>query len=214
MAIVQTSPDHGRLARRFTHVSWPLLRWSAAAGGIGGLAGWAIGEPFVGPNLEPMLALYLHNLLYSRHPWRGYRRVVGRPPRHSEPFTTPGAPWSEARAAPRRPWRRDWLHTCAVHVQHARRGVDGARRGWAILGAFVGLCPGLATRDRRRARRGVLGGLMGGFAGGLLFNLVATLIRPARPIVERPAASSPTSWSASASASSWPWWRVSPRRPG
>ncbi len=44
--------------------------------------------------------------------------------------------------------------------------------GWGILGGFVGLCPGFATRDRRRAMRGILGGLMGGFAGGVLFNLV------------------------------------------
>jgi hypothetical protein len=48
--------------------------------------------------------------------------------------------------------------------------------GWAFVGAAIGLCPGMITRDRRRALRGLVGGWAGGFVGGLLFDLIGAVV--------------------------------------
>jgi pSer/pThr/pTyr-binding forkhead associated (FHA) protein len=59
-------------------------------------------------------------------------------------------------------------------------GLTARAVGWAIVGAAIGVCPGVATRDKWRSARGFVGGAIGGFLGGLLFNLIAFMI-PAAP---------------------------------
>jgi hypothetical protein len=55
-------------------------------------------------------------------------------------------------------------------------GLPARALGWAFVGAAIGLCPGMVTRDRRRAVRGLVGGWAGGFVGGLLFDLIGAVV--------------------------------------
>src|SRR5205814_6241748 len=60
MQSVRTAVVPVQWARRLDNVYWPMVIWSAAAGGAGGLAGWALAEPLVTPHsLEPTYAVYL-----------------------------------------------------------------------------------------------------------------------------------------------------------
>lgn len=47
--------------------------------------------------------------------------------------------------------------------------------GWALIGAFVGLGPGLMMMAPRKAINGLIGGVIGGFAGGMLFDPVGII---------------------------------------
>ena len=60
MQSVRTAVVPLRWARRLAHVYWPMVLWSAAAGGAGGLLGWALAEPLAAANSpEPTYAIYL-----------------------------------------------------------------------------------------------------------------------------------------------------------
>src|SRR5437868_8731222 len=60
MQSVRTAVVPLRWARRLDNVYWPMVLWSAAAGGVGGLAGWALAEPLAAANSpEPTYAVYL-----------------------------------------------------------------------------------------------------------------------------------------------------------
>jgi hypothetical protein len=45
--------------------------------------------------------------------------------------------------------------------------------GWAVIGAFIGLGPGLQMMATRKIINGLLGGLLGGFIGGALFDPIS-----------------------------------------
>ncbi len=47
--------------------------------------------------------------------------------------------------------------------------------GWAVVGAFVGMGPGLLTRARARLLNAAIGGVIGGAAGGMLFDPIGFL---------------------------------------
>src|SRR5438067_2391734 len=60
MGSMRTTVVPLRWARRFDNVYWPMVLWSAAAGGVGGLAGWALAEPLAAANSpEPTYAVYM-----------------------------------------------------------------------------------------------------------------------------------------------------------
>src|SRR5438067_5529888 len=46
-------------ARRFDNVYWPVVLWSVAAGGAGGLMGWALAEPLVRPHSPEPTSAYM-----------------------------------------------------------------------------------------------------------------------------------------------------------
>ena len=50
MQSVRTAVVPVQWARRLDNVYWPVVLWSAAAGGAGGLVGWALAEPLVTPH--------------------------------------------------------------------------------------------------------------------------------------------------------------------
>jgi hypothetical protein len=52
----------------------------------------------------------------------------------------------------------------------ALRVIAARAIGWALVGAFVGLGPGLLMMAPRKLVNGILGGAAGGFVGGLLFD--------------------------------------------
>lgn len=60
----------------------------------------------------------------------------------------------------------------ALSVWILRCGARAA--GWAVAGALIGACPGVAASSRVRIQHGVIGGLAGGFAGGWLFEMLAS----------------------------------------
>jgi hypothetical protein len=47
--------------------------------------------------------------------------------------------------------------------------------GWAVIGAFIGLGPGLQMMAPRKITNGLIGGLLGGFIGGALFDPIAAI---------------------------------------
>ncbi len=47
--------------------------------------------------------------------------------------------------------------------------------GWALIGAFIGLAPGVLTRSVRKITNGLLGGLLGGSIGGFLFDPIGLI---------------------------------------
>lgn len=47
--------------------------------------------------------------------------------------------------------------------------------GWAVIGALIGLAPGLQMMAARKVTNGLLGGALGGFVGGLLFDPIALM---------------------------------------
>src|ERR671933_2412312 len=60
MQSVRTAVVPLQWARRLDNVYWPMVLWSAAAGGAGGLVGWVLAEPLVTPNSpEPTDAVYM-----------------------------------------------------------------------------------------------------------------------------------------------------------
>lgn len=58
--------------------------------------------------------------------------------------------------------------------------------GWALVGAFVGLGPGVQLMAPRKMVNGVLGGLLGGFLGGLLFDPIGAVLGAMGPLVGTP----------------------------
>jgi hypothetical protein len=47
--------------------------------------------------------------------------------------------------------------------------------GWAILGLFLAIAPGLVLMNWKRSLIGLVGGFLGGLIGGLLFDLVGSI---------------------------------------
>jgi len=158
-------------------ISWQVLRWSMITGMLGGLIGWAIGEPFNGPNQDESLILaYRDDIVYFAAISIAIGAALG------------GLPGVLNRS------RYQFVRgSCIGALVGGLLGGVGAlpaqylfnllgdgtlARGiaWGIVGIAVGLCPGAATRDRRRALRGILGGAVGGFVAGLLFDLVYFLL--------------------------------------
>lgn len=177
MALVQTRHRATWLTRRAMAADWRLLRWSAAAGGLGGLIGWALGEPLNGAQIATSATgVYANVFAYFLVISAAIGAVLG---------ALPGV-----RNRSRRQAVRGALTGCVVggiggglgglpaqFVFHALgEGLLARAAGWGIVAAIIGLCPGAATRDRRRALRGIAGGALGGFVGGLLFNLVGSIL--------------------------------------
>lgn len=48
--------------------------------------------------------------------------------------------------------------------------------GWAVLGLFIAIAPGIVLRNWKRSIIGLIGGFMGGLLGGLLFDPVSLLL--------------------------------------
>lgn len=48
--------------------------------------------------------------------------------------------------------------------------------GWAILGLFVAIAPGILMRSWKKFALGLAGGLVGGLIGGLLFDLICNIL--------------------------------------
>lgn len=177
MAVVEAENRPAWPLRRIKAIHWSLLRWSAAAGVLGGLAGWALGEPLNTASASASLVhVYAGVFVYFLVVSAGIGAVLGALP-----------------GALNRSWRqvvRGGLIGLvaggvlgglgglpAQYAFHALgEGLLARAAGWGIVGAAIGLCPGAATRDRRRALRGLAGGFLGGFAGGLLFNLAAAVV--------------------------------------
>lgn len=181
MMTQQATSPRSRVRRRLSRLYWPLLFWSAAAGGVGGFLGWAPGELMHGPlRYTSWIAMYSYDFVYFL--------VIG---------ASIGAVLGALPGLLNRSWRQSVRGAViggliggfggglgALPAQYSYNALgDGllARAvGWAILGLSIGLGPGAATRDLRRALRGLLGGFVGGFAGGVLFNLVAYIL-PSSP---------------------------------
>jgi hypothetical protein len=47
--------------------------------------------------------------------------------------------------------------------------------GWAVLGSFLAIAPGLVMKSRKRLLVGVGGGFIGGLLGGLTFDMLGTV---------------------------------------
>lgn len=177
MQAVRTAVVPLRWARRLAHVYWPMVLWSAAAGGAGGLLGWALAEPFAAANgPEPTYAIYMGVARYFLVLSAALGAILGG---------LPGVLNRSVRQAVRGAALAGLVGGIggalgAVPAQYLYNALgDGllARAlGWAFVGAAIGLCPGIATRDRRRAVRGLLGGWAGGFVGGLLFDLIGAAV--------------------------------------
>lgn len=58
--------------------------------------------------------------------------------------------------------------------------------GWALVGAFVGLGPGVQLMAQRKIVNGLLGGLLGGFIGGLLFDPIGQILGSLGPMAGTP----------------------------
>jgi pSer/pThr/pTyr-binding forkhead associated (FHA) protein len=56
--------------------------------------------------------------------------------------------------------------------------IIGRAVGWGAFGALVGLAEGAVGRSWRRARQGMIGGFIGGGIGGLLFDAIALASSP------------------------------------
>jgi pSer/pThr/pTyr-binding forkhead associated (FHA) protein len=171
MVLERTSDTPRWLTRRITDMPGSMLAWSAAAGGAGGILGWALGEAS-GWASAPGDNLYLGVFLYFMVVSAAIGAVLGALPgmlNRSRDQIVRGAIIGAVIAGvggglgglP-----AQWAFTTLGS------GLLGRAVGWAIVGAFIGLCPGAATRDGRRALRGLAGGAVGGFVGGLLFDLI------------------------------------------
>jgi proteasome lid subunit RPN8/RPN11 len=55
--------------------------------------------------------------------------------------------------------------------------------GWAILGLFLAIAPGVVLLNMKRLAIGLAGGFIGGFVGGILFDAIA-IITPEQDFVE------------------------------
>lgn len=44
--------------------------------------------------------------------------------------------------------------------------------GWMVLGAFIGMAPGIQSRSFLKLRNGFLGGILGGLFGGIAFEII------------------------------------------
>ena len=164
-------------ARRLDNVYWPVVLWSAAAGGAGGLVGWALAEPLVTPNSpEPTYAVYMGVARYFLVLSLAVGALLGG---------LPGVLNRSVRQAVRGAALAGLvgglggaLGALPAQSLYSALGAGILARalGWAFVGAAIGLCPGMATRDRRRAVRGLVGGWAGGFVGGLLFDLIGAIV--------------------------------------
>jgi pSer/pThr/pTyr-binding forkhead associated (FHA) protein len=154
-----------------------MVLWSAAAGGVGGLAGWALAEPLAAANSpEPTYAVYVGVAGYFLMLSAAVGAILG---------SLPGVLNRSLRQAVRGAVRAGLVGGLggalgALPAQYLYNalgdGVLARALGWAFVGAAIGLCPGIATRDRRRALRGLVGGWAGGFVGGLLFDLIGAVV--------------------------------------
>ncbi|HMO34942.1 MAG TPA: FHA domain-containing protein [Gemmatales bacterium] len=50
--------------------------------------------------------------------------------------------------------------------------------GWALFGAAVGICEGVAVLSHRKILYGLIGGSLGGALGGLLYGLLLVVLKP------------------------------------
>lgn len=177
MAVARTRWLPTIVGRRLAHLSRRALLWSMLAGGLGGLAGWAVGEPLNTPDsAKALILVYWDTSIY----FAALSLSIG---------AAFGALAGVLNRSRRQTARGGLIGTLVGGLCGGIGGVPAqylfnemgngtlARAvAWAIVGAAVGLCPGAVTRDRRRAARGVLGGAAGGFLAGLLFDLVSVLV--------------------------------------
>jgi hypothetical protein len=147
-----------------TKVSREKLLFYAVAGGLGGLAAWGASEPFLG-----IRSVYGRDLLFGA--------LIGL-------FIAVFLASIEALSVSQ--WRQasrggqsgaifgiigGAAGLLVAEVAFDVFGGAGGRiAGWALLGIFVGLGVGWATRSVARMRNGALGGLIGGALGGFCYQ--------------------------------------------
>lgn len=167
--------------RRVAHVYWTSVFQSAVVGAIGGFLGWIPGEVESSwfDNLDAFTRsqyVYLDVCLYFLIIGMAIGAALG---------SLPG--WQNRS---RRQGMRGaviggiiggvggGLFSLPGQFTYTALGYGTVARGvaWAINGIGPGLCPGVATHDKRRAVRGLFGGLGGGFVAGVLFDLVWALL--------------------------------------
>jgi RNase P/RNase MRP subunit p29 len=153
-----------------SNVSREKLLFYAAAGGLGGLGGWAATEPFMGVRytygrdliLGAIVGLFIAAFLASiealsvsqwRHAARGLRS---------------GAAFGLFGGA---------LGLLVAELAFdVLGGLNGRILGWGIGGLLIGLGVGWASRSNARIRNGAMGGVIGGVLGGLCYQaFTATL---------------------------------------
>lgn len=66
------------------------------------------------------------------------------------------------------------------------RAIAARALGWALIGACVGLGPGLMIMAPRKIVNGLLGGAAGGFIGGLLFDPIGFVFQAVGEVVGTP----------------------------
>ncbi len=147
-----------------SNLSREKLLFYAAAGGLGGFAAWGAAEPFLG-----IRSVYARDVIFGA--------LIGF-------FIAAFLASIEALSVGQ--WKQAlrgivsggfigllggaiglFVAEIAFDILH---GIVGRTLGWAVLGVFVGLGVGWASRSNLRRRNGVLGGIVGGALGGFFYQ--------------------------------------------
>jgi hypothetical protein len=147
-----------------SNVSREKLLFYAAAGGLGGFAGWGVQESFAGIHSYLLrdaiqgliVGLFICAFLASIEAisvsqWR----QAGRGIRSGAMFGAIGGTFGFL------------IAELLFRILH---GYVGRTVAWSLLGVLVGLGVGWASGSAARKRNGALGGLMGGALGGFIYQ--------------------------------------------
>lgn len=146
---------------------------SAIAGGVGGLAGWILGEILVQSWAGDLASIFLGGALYGVT-FGVALGVAGDLFMPSAYRVSRGAKIG-ARVGLFAGVIGDFSASVAFGLLKWLPFI-GRAIGWAIFGAFIGLAVGFTRGSSSRLRSGALGGLIGGAIGGLAFDLVDQIV--------------------------------------